>query len=242
VKAALLADVHANYPALCAALDRAEALGCERVLVAGDLVGGGPHPVETLRLLRSVGADCVRGNVDRKVLRVATDPEAAGKAVESPKKANWFWTWNVLGTEERRWLGALPGEVRLSLGGAPIRLFHGTPRSDEEYIFPSITPEAFADLRGDDAAGVWVFGHSHIPFTKVIRGIRLVNCGSAGRPVDGDPRGALAVLDLAAFPAVRVSIFRFDWDMARLTADIRDRNVPGALPGEFARGIKIKGA
>src|SRR5687767_207147 len=73
MRIAFLSDIHANLPALDAALAAAEELGASRFVVAGDLVGDGPFPVETVARLRARGAECIRGNVDRQVLELARD-------------------------------------------------------------------------------------------------------------------------------------------------------------------------
>ena len=39
-----------------------------------------------------------------------------------------------------------------------------------------------------------VFGHTHKPWVHEYGGVLFVNCGSVGKPKDGDPRGAFAVL------------------------------------------------
>ena len=40
-----------------------------------------------------------------------------------------------------------------------------------------------------------VFGHTHKPWVHEYGGVLFVNCGSVGKPKDGDPRAAFAVLD-----------------------------------------------
>ena len=44
MKLALLADVHANLPALEACLAHAQQQGATRIALLGDLIGYGPHP------------------------------------------------------------------------------------------------------------------------------------------------------------------------------------------------------
>ena len=61
--------------------------------------------------------------------------------------------------------------------------------------------------------------------------MRFVNCGSVGKPKDGDPRGAFAVLEPTASGEVRVT------DRAggiRRRALLRARCAAAGLPGEFA--------
>ena len=41
-----------------------------------------------------------------------------------------------------------------------------------------------------------VFGHTHKPWIHTYGGVLFVNCGSVGKPKDGDPRAAFAILEL----------------------------------------------
>ena len=40
-----------------------------------------------------------------------------------------------------------------------------------------------------------VFGHTHKPWIDNYGDVLFVNCGSVGKPKDGDPRAAFAVLE-----------------------------------------------
>ena len=48
---AVITDIHANLPALQAALARIDELGVTRIYCGGDLVGYGPHPNEVVALI-----------------------------------------------------------------------------------------------------------------------------------------------------------------------------------------------
>jgi predicted phosphodiesterase len=241
VRVAFLADVHANFPALCAALAAAERLGAAATVVAGDLIGSGPHPVEVVRLLMQRGVRAVRGNVERKVLALSQGGRKLERLLDRPKAGHLAWTAMQLGPAEREWLAALPAQLDLSLGGIAVRVVHGSARSDLEYVFPSVTARVLPALSGDPRPRVLVCGHSHIPFTRLLAGVRVVNCGSVGRPVDGDARGALALVDLAAPAPPRGRIVRFAYPVEETMRDLAARGVPGALPEELERGVKRKG-
>ena len=74
-----------------------------------------------------------------------------------------------------------------------------------------------------------VFGHTHKPWVREHGGVLFVNCGSVGKPKDGDPRAAFAVLS-AAGAEVAATIERAGYD-ARAVA----RQVAAAgLPEEYA--------
>ena len=52
MRIAVIADVHANLPALRAVIDDVTAIGCDAVWCAGDVVGRGPHPNEVVEEMR----------------------------------------------------------------------------------------------------------------------------------------------------------------------------------------------
>jgi predicted phosphodiesterase len=74
-----------------------------------------------------------------------------------------------------------------------------------------------------------VFGHTHKPWVREYGGVLFVNCGSVGKPKDGDRRGAFALLD-AGGRALAVTIERFEYDAAAVAEAVR----AAGLPAEFA--------
>ena len=67
-----------------------------------------------------------------------------------------------------------------------------------------------------------VFGHTHKPWVREYGGVRFVNCGSVGKPKDGDPRAAFAILS-ASERGVDVTIERVAYDAESVAADGRRR-------------------
>jgi predicted phosphodiesterase len=89
-------------------------------------------------------------------------------------------------------------------------------------------------LAAAESDPVLVFGHTHKPWVHEYGGVLFVNCGSVGKPKDGDPRGAFAVLTPSA-GGVAVSIERVAYDAEAVAADVRE----AGLPGEFAEKLVI---
>ncbi len=233
-----LSDVHANFPALWRALEAARRRLADRVVCAGDLVGFGPHPVEVLRLLRERDVLCVRGNVERKVLGLLSEsPRRLRKLLPKKNLGPLAWTALQLGEEERRFLEGLPERLELELEGVRVLVVHGSPRKDTDYLFPSLTRAALVSRLGQDRPGLLVCGHSHIPFARRVGGVLVVNCGSAGKPVDGDPRGSYAVADLSRGRA-RARIVRFAYPVERVVRDLRERRAGARGVDAFAEGRK----
>ena len=75
-----------------------------------------------------------------------------------------------------------------------------------------------------------VFGHTHKPWAHEYGGVLFVNCGSVGKPKDGDPRAAFAILELDDSGQVRVSIERVPYDAEAVAREV----AAAGLPGEYA--------
>ena len=75
-----------------------------------------------------------------------------------------------------------------------------------------------------------VFGHTHKPWIHAYGGVLFVNCGSVGKPKDGDPRAAFAILELDDSGQVRASIERVPYD-----AEAVAREVEAAGPARRVR-------
>jgi diadenosine tetraphosphatase ApaH/serine/threonine PP2A family protein phosphatase len=206
------------------------------VVIAGDLVGRGPNPVEVLRLIRGRGFPVIRGNVERKLLE--SRPGSAKQGSAKSLKKNLRWTADCLGASEWKFLEALPAEIRLDFAGCHVRVVHGSPTGDEDYVFPSITAAALAARLGAERPDVLVCGHTHLPFTRSLAGVRVINCGSVGSPYDGDPRGAFCLADFAPNTPMRSRIVRFEYPVERVMDDLTARRVPGPDPLTYQYGVR----
>src|SRR5204863_257534 len=75
-------DIHANLPALEAALAVAQAERSDLVLHTGDLTGYGPHPNEVIDLVRTRGILGVRGHFDENAAWGIESSGASGDPAE----------------------------------------------------------------------------------------------------------------------------------------------------------------
>lgn len=240
MRVVFLSDIHANFPALCRAIEWAQRHRADRVICAGDIVGHGPHPTEVVRLLVERDVEAILGNVDRKVLALLDNPKKLRKRLEKRAHAPAAWAALALGDAERAWLATLPAELRLTAEGVDVRVVHGSPLSDTDYIFPSITAHALAAKLGRARPHLLVCGHSHIPFARRVAGVRVVNCGSVGRPIDGDPRGALASCEFLGRGRVTCRIVRFAYPVESLLSDLQARGAAGVVAEEYRTGIATR--
>ena len=97
-----------------------------------------------------------------------------------------------------------------------MHLVHGSPRKVNEYLFEDKPAQPVrATRRQPRATGVLVFGHTHKPWIHEYGGVLFVNCGSVGKPKDGDPRGAFAILRARRCWPSQATIERVAYDAER---------------------------
>jgi putative phosphoesterase len=229
-RVANVTDIHANLPALEAALARIEELGIEGIYCGGDLVGYGPHPNEVCALLTEREIPTIYGNYDYAIAR---DLEDCGCFYPTPRdrqlgEQSIAWTLAHTDEQSKDFMRELPFELRFDLGGKRVRLVHGSPRKVNEYLLEERAASTFERIAAMADCDVLAFGHTHKPWIREHAGVLFVNCGSVGKPKDGDPRGSFAVLE-PAYGEVRVTIERVDYDAATVAAEMRQVGLPDEL-------------
>lgn len=209
-RTAVIADIHANLPALDAVIAAAEREGVDSWLCLGDVVGYGPHPracIERLRALPNLLA--IRGNHDHMC---CFGGEHASNRLARTVLA---WTRSVLDEAALRWLMTLPTEHLdaewLAVHGAPI-----DPDRFTAYVY-TLSFRANLNHLAASPRKLCLHGHTHVPMIYRLATAEqaeqrvgeqdlelvlddaptLLNPGSVGQPRDGDRRAAFAIWDRA---------------------------------------------
>lgn len=228
MKYLVLADIHANLPALEAVLERES--DWDEVLFLGDAVGSGPHPDEVLTVLSELSGVFLSGNHDRSVLDTPSElPPPGSRDFER-------WTSSQLSDANRRFLDSLGDERRVSTGVGPLRLHHGDftfDRNDLDWNrrgWPDTDRAVYGELAERYDEEVVVFGHSHVQFEAVVDDTRFINPGSVGQHRLGEVTACYAVLEDGEFRLDAVG-----YDVDRTITDLE------ALPldDEYIEGRKL---
>jgi putative phosphoesterase len=173
MRVAVLADIHANLPALDAVLENIDAAGVDAIVINGDIATG-PTPAETRDRLADLRekAIWVRGNADRELVaayegRLDPDlPEAAREPTE--------YCASRLESRHRNLLADLPLSMVMDVPGlGPVRFCHATTRSDTEIVLVDSQVERYRDSFADTDERTVVLGHTHMPFDRLADRRRL---------------------------------------------------------------------
>ncbi len=233
---ALLADIHANLPALQATLNEIDRLGVKDILVLGDVVGYGPHPNECVELLIKRNALVIRGNHDHVMVNGLPKTGFA-------QMARWAIEWSqpIVGERERAWLGTLPVFIRQDDWLA----VHGSPCDStffNAYVY-RMTYEENLDYLEQHKLHVCFHGHTHMPGvycrhdgqqglnsqerqTLASDGFYLICPGAVGQP-----RNRRAGADFAVFDREQqcLEFHHVDYDVESLIVEMQDKGFPDTL-------------
>lgn len=213
MRVAALYDVHGNLPALEAVLADVEPENVDAIVFGGDIASG-PMPSETVELVRSLDAVCIRGNADR-LDSPAMSPE---HDVDTSRR----WLESQLDEEQISWLANLEFSVVVD----DSLYVYATPRDDVTIVTELTSDVRLAELvDGIDQSRV-VAGHTHMQLDRTIASIRFVNAGSVGMPYEAQPGAYWAIL------GDDVELRRTEYDLERAAAAIRATPYPRSA--EFA--------
>lgn len=223
----LFSDVHGNAVAFDAFLADLESSPVDRLVCLGDVIQGGPQPVDCLERLRSLGCRVVMGNADSYVLTGDPGPEPESVSQRQVRQ----WTFDQLSEADRAYVRSFEPTV----DEPPLLAFHGGPASFDDVILPSTAEEEFRRLLGDPEAPVLAGGHTHQQFLRRRGASTFLNPGSVGLSYDHalaeegtvrfDPWAAWAVVDVED-TVVSVEFRRAQLDRERVIAAIEASALP----------------
>ena len=230
MRIATFSDIHGNRHALEAVLEDIDRQRPDRIYCLGDLVGYGAYPNEVIEMIRQRVIPTVMGNYDDGVGFDKDDCGCAYPTAEMRRLGDLSFTWTKehVTPENKAFLRSLLPNIRLEAEGKRILLVHGSPRRINEYVYEDRPLSSLERIARSADTDILIFGHTHLPYVKNVAGTLFVNDGSVGKPKDGDPRAAYALLDIG--PAVQVNIRRVLYDVAAAAAAVR----ASGLPLEFA--------
>jgi len=161
-KIAILADIHANLPALEAVLRDVEKSGATRIIFLGDIIGYGMHAKECVDLVRQHGGECVMGNHEMAFLRIR---KAGNKALPPGWEKSEYYTGIVRAVEtlsqgDASWIASFP--FTLKIPGAIVA--HANLHEPEgfEGITDLETAAPTLAKLGHGLEKIGFFGHTHV--------------------------------------------------------------------------------
>ncbi len=211
----LIADIHANYQALKAVLDR---LGsADEIWCLGDIVEFGPCPAQCIDLVRDRCQHVVQGNHDQS-------------CVEG--RSGWsIHDRHTLSPEHLDYLRDLPTCVSAAADGHSYFLVHGSPTSRlSGKLLPDTEPSDLHKETSMCTEDRILCGHTHVAMVREAATKLVVNAGTIGQPRDGDYRAQCMLIEDGA-----IRFDRVEYDLEALAHDYRRSPLPDDLKETWLR-------
>jgi len=220
----IVSDIHSNLPALRAVLSDMKTRRVSRILCAGDMVGYYTFPNEVVELAEKAGIHSIAGNHEQAI--ISGDHSNLNELASLTAR----WTAGQLTPASLERLRRMQPRDRLEIGGRLFLVVHGSPRNDNEYVFP-LTADTwpFGALDVD----VLVMGHTHVQWQGRFGKLLVINPGSVGQPRDHDPRAAFATLETRD---LSVGLHRVDYDKNPAASSVTACGLPSRLADRLYSG------
>lgn len=220
----VITDVHANLPALQAALQDISKRGYDAIYHTGDALGIGPYQAECLDLLLNTPRmRFIMGNHDAWFAFGLPDswPYDPGELVHQR------WVHAQLDPELRMVVAQWPSVIQETLeDGLAIAFLHYAPRGapgNFAKVIREPTPADLDQLFALYPADIVFYGHHH-PFSDLMGQRRYVNPGSLG--CYSQPLARYALLETGQDGTYTLEHHAVPYDHAPLLAEMERRQVP----------------
>ncbi len=213
MKALIISDIHANYPALQAILDKDGTY--DKLIFLGDVVDYGPHPKECLTFIKENADYFVRGNHDN-ALGYDVDCNCMGTFREY-SIATREWHKTLLDKNDIRFLREMPILDKAHFDGKTFFLAHASPQGD---LFAYLNEDEITNEIDTIIAEYILVGHTHVQYKKNLDYNLIVNPGSVGLARDGG-QACYAIYENG-----NIVLERIKYDVEKTISDLKKAPLP----------------
>ena len=226
MKIAVISDIHANTLALEAVLNQINSLGADKIFCLGDILMAGYDPNGTAKtILELDNLEIIQGNTDKMVAcfsqelleKAKNKFPCMGYALEDDLK--------IIDEKYKDFVRNLPENRYIEINGLKIQLVHGSPRQQDENIYPNLALNDVEKMVENSNADLILCGHTHIPCGYSLNsGKTVVNVGSTGRSMTEDKMPYWAMLEINDNGTFQIEHKSVNYDNVKVSELIKNRN------------------
>lgn len=193
MKIAVISDIHGNFDALVAVLNKAKKEKVEHLLVLGDIVGYYYHPDKILKLISEWNFDLIKGNHEVILENLISNPSLK-ESIRLKYGSGHQAAVEKLSYEDKEFLKGLPETKTIKFENTTLLMSHGSPWSNDFYIYPDCELETILKCNSKVHDFVLV-GHSHYSFAIKNKNSVLINPGSVGQSRQMGGKASWCIID-----------------------------------------------
>ena len=233
MKIAIISDIHGNMEALESVLHDIESIECKKIFCLGDIAMAGPEPSKTIHkiqeLMQTKDFYIIQGNTDKMLSVFSFDTQNKILKTNAVMASAYFCDSQTLSVEEKDFLANLPERKELTLFGIKILLVHGSPRKNDENIFPNLDIKEVEEMIKEETADIIFCGHTHMPCGYQTNTEQtVVNAGSIGRPFSESNNACYAILNINDDSTFQVYHKFVKYNVEQASQKLKNRGFEGA--------------
>ncbi len=201
MKVAVISDIHGNMEALESVLLDIEKENCSKIFCLGDIAMAGPEPSETIHKIQDLAKTqdfyIIQGNTDKMLSVFSFDIYNELAKANTVMASAYLADSRLLNAEEKEFLKNLVPQKNISINGIKILLVHGSPRKNNENIYPDMNIEEVEEMIKGIDADIIFCGHTHMPCGyQTNTNQTVINAGSVGRPFSKSNDACYVILNI----------------------------------------------
>ncbi len=234
MKILIISDIHANWYALEAILDKET---YDALIFLGDVVDFGPSPRNCVKFLMDSSKGRfwgVRGDHDH-AMAYGINSKCPGELI-SLSDITREWSEGFLSSEEVGFLRRLPIDNQFSIDSMNFELVHGSDLDTASLGESGSSSDTDYNDFDKQERNYILIGHSHKPYIRIVGNTTILNPGSAGQPRDFNPRASYAVIENGVPYIKRVS-----YDIERTVNELERSALPKQLTSKLSSMLYVGG-
>ena len=215
MRVAFISDIHGNLQSLELVLADIQKETADRIICLGDVASLGPQPIEVIARLKELQIPVIMGNHDNYLLdlQLTENQHPWMRSAEA-------WCRSKMSEDDLNFMKSFQPQIRLSLDeNTSLLCYHGSLRSNEEFLYPDASSETLEDIFGGQDAKLLIGGHTHVQMVRQHKQMTILNPGSVGMPFEFPMRGQ----DQHALRRTEYAIV--DMTDCKLTIDLRQLSI-----------------
>ena len=234
MKIAIISDIHGNIDALETVLNDIASENCQKIFCLGDIAMAGPEPSKTIHRIHALTTSkdfhIIQGNTDNMLSVFSFDTYNEILKVNTIMGSAYLADNKILTQAEKDFLKNLPEQEELELYGIKILLVHGSPRRNNENIYPNLSIEEVEEIISDTSANIIFCGHTHMPCGYQTNTEQtVVNVGSVGRPFSEKPDSCYVIMNIDEKTSTYTLKHKFvKYDVDKASKKLASRGFEGA--------------
>ena len=232
MKIGIISDIHSNIIALEEVLKRFEIEKVDKIICLGDVIGIGPYPEKCVQKLIEKQNDIIsylNGNHEKYLIGgiPKTNHNEKNERILTEEEINTHkWNHNRLNEKQIKFIKTLKYKDIINIENIKIVVEHYPMdlqgNYKKYYSFPS--EDILEDLFEERDARIFLFGHTHSPYYKVVNSKYYINPGSLGCP-SKTGCASVGILKVAK-EEISYENIQVEYDVNKVIRDIRKLNYP----------------